>query len=1173
MRYFTKFFFFLLSLSPIWAQGQIDTSLYQAILHNDLAAVKTVVEHGVPINATDENGANALMWAVYKGNLEMVKYLVEQGANIHQKGTVHLKNGGYYGNITGIAAGEGKLAILKYLIEELNLLVDEKEYNTEADMMNGWTPLQWGASMKKMEVVNYLIDQKADTIIAASELAAMYQQQKKYKRAIALLKSAQATVAQEQGVFSTSYASLLNSLGEAYYFTKNYKQAAPLFQEIIAITEKVSGKDNHFYAQSLNNLALMYKMLIKYEEAEPLYKEAIAIYEKIAAKNHPEYVTSLANLSDLYTVMGHYEKAEILCKEAIALREKVSGKDHPEYPNSLSSLANLYEKQGKYEEAEALYQEARVIRAKILGKHHPQYAFSLLYLANFYQKMGNYKETEALLIEAITVIEKIYGREDTSYANSLNSLANLYKIMGNYDKAASLYKEARAIYEKVVGKEHLDYATTTGNLAILYKIMGNYDKATSLYKTTLTIYERLVGKEHPYYVIYLGQLANLYTAKGKYKEAESLHKETIILIEKALGKNHISYARSLNNLAFLYKTTGNYEKSISLFQEAISIFEDVFGKDHPSYVALLGNLAMLNKLNGNYEDSENYLLTFFAKKKALVNRAFTFLSEVEKQKYLQKNFEANRKAIHSHTYDNKYTSIPLENLQYDLALFSKGLQLNISQATKSFIFQQADSTAKAAYYHLLSIQRRIVKEYEKPKPKRTNIEHLESQKESLEKQLARASAAFREELALSEITWQDIQSNLQQGEAAIEFVHFNYVNPNKTDSIIYAAAVLLPNTNQVHYISLFEEKDLGSALKNDNQRKAAYVEKLYSNTERGVPLRKKLNLYNLIWSPLDSLLSGINTVYYSPSGLLHRLNLGAIAIDEETNVVDKYQLINLSSTRLLALEQKEKNKSFTTYVVGGIKYDYDSTVIEPINTTINSSYSSVDSSYFGYVDRSLRGETWDYLKWTKKESSSIRDFLSQQGYTVQYAEGMNATEETFKQLGTRSKSPKVIHLATHGFFFPDPQDSLQSNEPIFKLSEHPMLRSGLLFAGANRVWSGEAASAQQEDGILTAMEISNLNLSNTELVVLSACETGLGDIQGSEGVYGLQRAFKKAGAKYLIMSLWQVPDRETSVFMTTFYKNWLQDKQSIPDAFNKTQKEMRDRFFNPYQWAGFILIE
>jgi len=193
--------------------------------------------------------------------------------------------------------------------------------------------------------------------------------------------------------------------------------------------------------------------------------------------------------------------------------------------------------------------------------------------------------------------------------------------------------------------------------------------------------------------------------------------------------------------------------------------------------------------------------------------------------------------------------------------------------------------------------------------------------------------------------------------------------------------------------------------------------------------------------------------------------------------------------------------------------------------------------------------------------------------------GYDGTEEAFKNIGANNaSSPRILHIATHGYFFPDPKENnsktvFGDDEPVFKLSDHPMLRSGLIMAGGSNTWKGEKTLEGREDGVLTAYEISQMNLSNTELVVLSACETGLGTIQGNEGVYGLQRAFKIAGAKYLIMSLWQVPDKQTSLLMTTFYKKWLENKMNISDAFHAAQKELRDIGLDPYQWAGFVLVE
>jgi len=232
------------------------------------------------------------------------------------------------------------------------------------------------------------------------------------------------------------------------------------------------------------------------------------------------------------------------------------------------------------------------------------------------------------------------------------------------------------------------------------------------------------------------------------------------------------------------------------------------------------------------------------------------------------------------------------------------------------------------------------------------------------------------------------------------------------------------------------------------------------------------------------------------------------------------------------------------------------------------------------IDSTQRQSTWGYLPGTAQEVQNIQAKLQRKGLPLRLHTGHDATEEAFKQLGEGGQlSPRVLHLATHGFFSPDPKAISRNmdGEPVFKWSDNPMIHSGLVLAGGNHAWQqGRPLHPDLEDGILTAQEISQMNLRHTELVVLSACETGLGDIQGNEGVYGLQRAFKIAGAQYLLMSLWKVPDTETADFMEVFYGHWMEGdgtKTTIPDAFRRTQGEMRAKYEEPYKWAGFVLVE
>lgn len=336
---------------------------------------------------------------------------------------------------------------------------------------------------------------------------------------------------------------------------------------------------------------------------------------------------------------------------------------------------------------------------------------------------------------------------------------------------------------------------------------------------------------------------------------------------------------------------------------------------------------------------------------------------------------------------------------------------------------------------------------------------------------------------------------------------------------------------------------------------------------------------------MEKALAGTSTVYFSPVGLLHRLNLGAIALSDAQTLADKYHLVQLKSTRQLVVPDAPKIAGQDAVLFGGIQFDPDSTALK-IEASADLAARSRGGAAYPVLENKpdwasvSRGNTWAFLPGTEREVAALEKLLPAAGIQVEAKKGHAATEDFFKNIGQGGMpSPRVLHLATHGYFFPDPKTADDSRQPsdgkqsAFKISEQPMLRSGLILAGGNAAWQGAPLPEDREDGILTAYEISQMNLANTELVVLSACETGLGDIAGNEGVYGLQRAFKIAGAKYLIMSLWQVPDKQTSMLMTTFYKKWLTENMTIPEAFRAAQMELREAGFDPYQWAGFVLME
>jgi CHAT domain-containing protein len=260
--------------------------------------------------------------------------------------------------------------------------------------------------------------------------------------------------------------------------------------------------------------------------------------------------------------------------------------------------------------------------------------------------------------------------------------------------------------------------------------------------------------------------------------------------------------------------------------------------------------------------------------------------------------------------------------------------------------------------------------------------------------------------------------------------------------------------------------------------------------------------------------------------------------------------------------------------VGGVDYDYTETATK-----------KADSNTIAYLDTNnikglraskSRGESWNYLPGTLMEINQLQNIIKTHENEISTLTGNKATETNFKKLS--GNSPNIIHIATHGFFFENqnikPRYGMSlSTEDQYRLAEDPLLRSGIMMAGANYAWKHGSNPMEDDDGILTAMEISNLDLSDTDMVVLSACETGLGDIDGSEGVYGLQRAFKMSGVNIIVMSLWQVPDKETAEFMTMFYSKW-KASNNVREAFNITQRSMQHKYKKePEKWAAFVLFE
>ncbi|MBK9963074.1 MAG: CHAT domain-containing protein [Saprospiraceae bacterium] len=686
--------------------------------------------------------------------------------------------------------------------------------------------------------------------------------------------------------------------------------------------------------------------------------------------------------------------------------------------------------------------------------------------------------------------------------------------------------------------------------------------------------EKALGKSHSSYADCIHYLAKVYHIKGDLPKAETHYRLAEEIIQGGELKFSLDYAEIEHSLGEFYLSTHDFQMAESKFLNSAEIQSKILGDRSDTYGLSLSSLALACEALGKFQETEKMLDKASAIKRKSLSNAQSFLSQKELTNFTatfqQDGFQLASFLYSRHAHNKNYNVLAAQH--YNYTLFYKGYILSSAARLNNVISNSEQG--KQIQLKLKGYSRRLVAEYAKPVSEQRGVTDLEKKVNDTEKELVRVLFGFGD--PIKQVDWKDVTAQLKPTEAAVEFIHFKYLSNAKSDSILYGALILKSGSIHPQFVPLFEEKSLDSLLHSKSDRKADYVNSLYTLEDRGAVAiqASKKTLYEMIWKPLEEELSGIKTIYFSPSGLLHRINLDAIPINETETLADRFSLIELNSTRQLVIPTQIKNLGNDAVLYGGIQFELDSTFQHDEPMLASRSRGELS---FSSVDPTLRGGSWNYLAGTDREVNSIEKILQTSGLQTSLKKGYSATEESFKNIGANnSASPRILHIATHGYFFNDPKTKNESSlntDPVFKISDHPMLRSGLIMAGGNAAWQGKQTLEGREDGILTAYEISQMNLSNTELVVLSACETGLGDIQGNEGVYGLQRAFKIAGAKYLIMSLWQVPDKQTSLLMTTFYKKWLENKMTIPDAFHAAQKELREIGLDPYQWAGFVLVE
>lgn len=939
------------------------------------------------------------------------------------------------------------------------------------------------------------------------------------------------------GAKHIEYAGSLVNLGLVYAYIGDYKQAESNYLKALDICKSTSKKDHPTYVACLQNLGDLYSDMGEHSKAEAYLVEALKIYRSKYGNHHEKTAKCLNNMGSLYRMMGDYAKAESYCLAATQTIKSIFGSKSSEYAVCLQTLGDLYVAMGNYTKAEKHYLDMLAIRKSLVGKYSPLYAGSLATLANVYVNSGNYAQAEEYFLEALSIYKTTVDKYNLDYAVCLNNLAGLYGSMGDYLQAEPYFLQVLEIRSHVLGENHLDCNSPLHNLGSIYHYMHKYSQAEQYYAKALKILESHLGKEHPEYVLTLHNVANLYRDMGKYEQAETYYLYVMRVIKKLVGSEyHPFYATCLNNTAHLYRKIKQYYKSESDYLRALQLRKALLGETHPHYALSLYEIGQLYSDMGNYAKAIEYLTKARKQYKEQYLLSLKFMTEQQRKSYwttLQEHYDVTYPQF---VYQYHTSQPSISTFAYDNELFRKGILLSSSEAIRRSILGSGNSTLIRQWEQLTSIKQNIIY-LEENDPNASSLPVFKHRADSLEKIITRSSAAYREDQAMWSINWENVRQHLASNEVAIEFF-----SVPKGNTIQYCALLLRNNSLYPTLIPLFEEKDIVPLLTNNND--------IYNYSVNG----KKIS--QAIWGKVLPKLRAGETIYFSAAGILHQIAIEYLPYDAQRTMSDINTIVRLSSTREIAINKSPKQNTTAT-IYGGIQYSmYAEDLLlesEPYQRAIAVSRSTNN------INRGIV----QYLPGTKIEANAINTLMKKNNIITKLYTESKANEESFKALS--GKLNNILHIGTHGFMW---------NDNIHRHTD-PLARCGLLFAGSNIALSGRVKELEKgvQDGILTAKEISLLDLRGTDLVVLSACETAKGDIT-SEGVFGLQRAFKMAGAQTIIMSLWKVDDYATQLLMTEFYTNWISNKYaSKHTAFTQAQKTVKTKYPSPECWAGFILLD
>jgi CHAT domain-containing protein len=822
---------------------------------------------------------------------------------------------------------------------------------------------------------------------------------------------------------------------------------------------------------------------------------------------------------------GHWIFAEKKFHEAIRNFEHGGLTNHPYYFKSISNLGLLLGTMGRYRMAERYTQQALQLQRQA-SQGSMDVGASLNNYGVLHYNLGQYNEAENKILQSLNVIEKNKMQASLQYAVAINNRGVLYQALGRYDDAEKDLKNAIAIRMALGTKaKNGSLIHFQSNLALLYQQMGRFPDAEKIYQR---LQKNIGNQQSEAYANMLDNLAILYLVMHQDDKVEPMLTQSAGIYKNVFTENSPAYAKVISDLGNFYRYKGRYDEARPLLQQALNIRQESYGFNHPLFVQSQEDLAILYWKQNNYTEAYPLYQSVMEKSLDFINRYFPPMSDAEKTKYwnlLSPRFERFYNFALEAIPSNRNAVTDL--LQYRFA--TKGLLLSSQRKITQTILNSGNQDLIKDYNDWLDqkeeLARMFVFSKQDLQDQGINLDSMMNAVNTLEKKLSVNSKDFAQFYFTSKTDIHGLQSAMKNDEALLEIIRLRRFNQVLSDSCRYLA-LILTKTNPDPLLTILDD---GNSLETKNFKSYRL------SMQNKIPDEKS---YTFFWQPFESNFKGKKKIYVSLDGVYNQVNLNTLKKPGSDYLLNQYDIVLIGNGKdIVTLNKFNSAPTKNATLIGDPDYSAD-TNLQPLPAT-------------------------------KTEVDGINKVLKTSGYSVSEFVLQDANENNLRAV----RQVSILHIATHGFFFPDVE------HPSWPIGISPdnardnvLLRSGLVLTGVQENNKLNPTMDSATNGVITSYEAMNLDLKGTKLVVLSACETGLGEIKAGEGVYGLQRAFIAAGADAIIMSLWKVDDAATQQLMNNFYGNWLKsnDRQK---AFKLAQQQLMTKYKEPYYWGAFVMME